>query len=61
MVGTFLHICSCIDSHNEVEMAIYQLLVVSCYHFLHLLDVFHGNQVAWIWQRGVTVFLLSEL
>ena len=50
MVGAFLHICSCIDGYNEVEMAINQLLVVSCYHFLHLLDVFYSNQVAWIRQ-----------
>lgn len=60
MVGAFLNISIYRRSNDKVEVGIYQLFVFSCYHILHLLDVLHGNQVAWVWHTGMTVFLLVE-
>ena len=48
MVGAFLQVSIGLDGDDEVEMAIYQLLVLSCNKLFHFLDVFYGNLVAGI-------------
>ena len=60
MVHGLLHICITWTAYNEVEVCIYKLLALACHHFLHLLDVLHGNLVARIGDGGVTVFLLFK-
>ena len=42
-------------------MAIDKLLVLSSNEFFNLLNVFDGNLVAWIRQRGVSVLFLAKL
>ena len=41
-------------------MGINQLLVLSGYHVLHLLDVLHGNKVAWIRHTGMAILLFVK-
>ena len=61
MVGAFLQVSIGLDGNDEVEMAIDQLLVLSCDELFYLLDVLHSNLVAGIGQRGMTVLLLGQL
>ena len=61
MVGAFLQVGIGLDGNDEVEMAIDQLLVLSCDELFYLLDVLHSNLVAGIGQRGMTVLLLGQL
>ena len=41
-------------------MGIDKLLVLTGDYILHLLDVFNGNQITWVWHTGMTVFLLVK-
>ena len=58
MIGAFLQVGIRINRYHKIEVAIDQLLVLPCDKFFDFLDVFHGNLVARIGQRGVAVLFL---
>ena len=61
MIGAFLQVGIRINRYHKIEVTIDQLLVLPCDKFFDFLDVFHGNQVARIVQRGVAVLFLCQL
>ena len=61
MIGAFLQVGIRINRYHKIEVTIDQLLVLPCDKFFDFLDVFHGNQVARIGQRGVAVLFLCQL
>ena len=48
MVCTLLQVGTGSHGHHKVEMAVDQLLVLTGYQLLDLLDVLHGNLIAGI-------------
>ena len=60
MVGTLLNIRIYRYTNYKIIVCIDELFVLTSNNVLYLLDVFHGNQVAWIRHTGMAVLLLVK-
>ena len=60
MVGTLLDVFVDGQRHHDIEVGIDQLLILSGYHILYLLDVLDSNEIAGVGHTGMTVFLFVE-
>ena len=60
MVGTFLNVFICWQGHNDIEMAIYQLLAFPGNHILNTFDVLDSYLVGRVRNGCMTVFLLIK-
>ena len=60
MVRAFVDVGLCGYGYHKVVVGIYQLLALSCHHFLHTLDVLDCHLVAGIGHTRMAVFLFVK-
>ena len=60
MVGTLLNVLVDGQRHHDIEVGIDQLLILSGYHILYLLDVLDSNEIAGVGHTGMAVLLFVE-